>query len=602
MWPDHLRFILPADFLDNPFLFRRKKSMQFDRRLFRMLGAARPALLMIIIFGLLIAICIVGQAAALSKTISGVFLKDQTLVSLLPSLVLFAVFSILLSLLRWLENSSANKLATHIKLKLRRDIAAHLSKLGPSYLKNERSGEISNTLVNGVDSLDAYYSQFLPQLLLSVLVPVVILVFVFPADWLSGIIFLLTAPLIPVFMKLIGALAEHLNRKQWKTLSRMSAHFLDVLQGLTTLKLFGRSKNQIKTISQISNDFRTSTMKVLKVAFLSALVLELVATISIAVIAVEIGLRLLYGAIEFEKALFILVLAPEFYAPIRQLGAGYHAGMEGVAAAQRIFEILDRPAPAVSSEESPALSGAGASIRFIDVSYAYQDGERPALRDISMELQPGTTTALVGPSGAGKTTISYLLLRFLNPDKGRILVQGHDLTAIDPDIWRAQIAWVPQNPYLFHRSIAENICLANPAADDRQIAEAARQANLHEFITSLPEGYETVIGERGSRLSGGQAQRIALARAFLKDAPILILDEPTANMDPQIEAQLIASMNLLMEKRTVLLIAHRLNTVRRADRIIVLSGGRIAESGNHQELLKKNGLYAEFLGVAGTAV
>lgn len=334
-------------------------------------------------------------------------------------------------------------------------------------------------------------------------------------------------------------------------------------------------------------------MKVLKVAFLSALVLEIVATISIAIVAVEVGLRLLYGRMDFESALFLLILAPEFYLPIRLLGTLYHAGLEGVAAAERIFEILETPltAPAILKEQCPDLSSA--TIRFQDVHYAYDNGNRPALNGVSFAIPPGQKIALIGPSGAGKTTISNLLLRFIHPDSGKILIGEDDLSTLAPEHWREKIGWVSQKPYLFHQSIAENIRLANPDAPMSNIIEAARQANIHEFIESLPEGYDTVAGEQGARLSGGQAQRIALARAFLKDAPFLILDEPTANLDPQLEAQIRQSLKKLMAGRTVLLIAHRLNTVLDADQIIVMAEGKIREQGTHQTLLKKGGLYRQ---------
>lgn len=555
----------------------------------------RSAFFLTIALGVFAAVTIIGQAGALSSIINRVFLEKESLKAVGNMLLLFGALSLLRAGFVWSQQSFADKIAGQVKSDLRRRINQHLLRLGPAYTKSERSGEISNTLVNGVEALDAYFREFLPQIFLSALIPLLILIFVFPIDVLTGIVFLLTAPLIPFFMKLIGEIAGALNQKQWKSLSRMSAHFLDVLQGLTTLKIFGRSREQIKTISRISNEFRVATMKVLKVAFLSALVLEIVATISIAIVAVEVGLRLLYGRMDFENALFLLILAPEFYLPIRLLGTRYHAGLEGVAAAERIFEILETPltAPAILKEQCPDLPRA--TIRFENVYYAYDNGKRPTLTGVSFEIPPGQKVALIGPSGAGKTTISNLLLRFIHPDSGKILVGEENLSTLDPERWRGQIAWVSQKPYLFHQSIAENIRLANPDAPLPEIIEAARQANIHEFIESLPEGYDTLVGEQGARLSGGQAQRIALARAFLKDAPFLILDEPTANLDPQVEAQIRQSIKKLMAGRTVLLIAHRLNTVLDADQIIVMSEGKIREQGTHQTLLQNGGLYRRLI-------
>jgi len=554
-----------------------------DKRLPGLMGGMRSAFFLAIALGILAAVAIIGQAGALSSVINRVFLEKESLGAVGTMLLLFGALSLLRAGFVWGQQNFADKIAGQVKSDLRRRINQHLLRLGPAYTKSERSGEISNTLVNGVEALDAYFREFLPQIFLSALIPLLILIFVFPIDLLTGIVFLLTAPLIPFFMKLIGEIAGALNQKQWKSLSRMSAHFLDVLQGLTTLKIFGRSREQIKTISHISNQFRIATMKVLKVAFLSALVLEIVATISIAIVAVEVGLRLLYGRIDFESALFLLILAPEFYLPIRLLGTRYHAGLEGVAAAERIFEILETPltVPTILKEQCPDLSRV--TIRFQDVHYAYDSGQRPALNGVSFEIPPGQKVALIGPSGAGKTTISNLLLRFIHPDPGKILVDEDDLSTLDPDRWREQIGWVSQKPYLFHQSIAENIRLANPDAPLPKIIKAAKQANIHEFVESLPEGYDTLVGEQGARLSGGQAQRLALARAFLKDAPFLILDEPTANLEK------------LMAGRTVLLIAHRLNTVLDADQIIVMAEGKIREQGTHQTLLQNGGLYRELI-------
>lgn len=565
--------------------------MNDHKKLFHLAGGARNALILTVGCGLLAALAIIGQAAALSAVIERVFLQKQTLAALGEMLAFFGFVSLLRAMFSWMQQGFADRAAGFAKTGLRERIGRYLQQAGPAYIHTQRSGELSNTLVNGVEALDAYFREFLPQIFLSALVPLLILLIVFPLDLLSGIVFLLTAPLIPLFMALIGAAAGALNRRQWKSLSHMSAHFLDVLQGLATLKILGRSKEQIQTIARISTDFRLATMKVLKVAFLSALALEIVATISIAIVAVEVGLRLLYGKMDFQTALFILILAPEFYLPIRLLGTRYHAGLEGVAAAERIFQILETPPNAVQKFNDAPFDLSRQALRFENVYYAYDSGARPALRGISCEIPPGQTTALVGPSGAGKSTIANLLLRFIQPDNGKILIEDQNLNEIDPQRWREQIAWVSQKPYLFHRSIAENIRLARPTAPFERVVEAARLANIHEFIETLPQGYDTPVGEQGARLSGGQAQRIALARAFLKDAPFLILDEPTANLDPGVEALIRQAMERLMAGRTVLLIAHRLNTVTRAHQIIVLSGGEIRESGDHQQLLQAGGLY-----------
>lgn len=577
--------------------------MKLDRRLLRQAWAARLALVLTIGLGLLGGIAIVGQAGLLSRAVSQVFLDGYTLSQVSRLLLAFLVLSLVRAAFTWGGEVAANAVAAHVKRDLRAQLAAHLLALGPAYIRGERSGELTNTVVEGVEALDAYFRQYLPQLALAALVPVTVLFFVFPIDWVSGLIMLLTAPLIPVFMILIGGVADALTRRQWTSLSRMSAHFLDMLQGLATLKLFGRSREQIRAIARMSDQYRHATMGVLRVAFLSALVLEMVATISTAVVAVQMGLRLLYGHLSFEQGFFVLLLAPEFYLPLRLLGTHFHAGMQGVAAAQRIYEVLGTEARVKAGDElDPATSTSTLTLNLNlkDVHYAYDDGQRPALNGLSFDIFAGEKVAIVGPSGAGKSTVASLLLRFIDPDRGTISVDGRPLSELPPRAWRQQVAWVPQEPYLFHTTVAENIRLARPGATSEEVEHAARQAHAHAFIRALPQGYDTVIGERGARLSGGEAQRIALARALLKDAPLLILDEATANLDPEIEAQVQEAMERLLQGRTALIIAHRLGTVYRAGRILVMDGGRIVEEGSHGALLRAGGVYRRLVGAYGT--
>jgi ATP-binding cassette subfamily C protein CydD len=378
------------------------------------------------------------------------------------------------------------------------------------------------------------------------------------------------------------------------------------MQGLPTLRLFNRSERQVAIIARFTGDFREATLRVLRVAFLSALALELLATLSVAIVAVEIGLRLLYGGITFENALFLLVIAPEFYQPLRTLGARFHAGTESAAAAAHIYAVLAARPPALAlsaphpslAENPPPAADDGAfraaDIRFEDVFFAYEGG-RPALNGLSLTIEAGQRVALVGPSGGGKSTTAALLLRFISPASGQIRVGGVNLADIPAAVWRQSVAWVPQNPYLFHTTVLENIRLSRPEAAMAEVVAAARAAEAHDFITSLPFGYETSVGERGARLSGGQAQRIAIARALLRNAPLLILDEATANLDPENEALISAALARLLAGRTALVIAHRLATVRAADRIAVLDGGRVVESGTHDTLLAAGGLYTRLV-------
>lgn len=572
--------------------------MNIDKRLLHLARKSRFTLLLTIGLGFVAGVLTVLQASYISQVINAVFLQQQTRSQVSPLLVVLLGLIFLRTFLAWGSEMSASAIALRVKQDLRQQLFEHLLSLGPAYARGERTGELTSSMVAGVEELEAYFSQYLPQLVLAALVPLTFLLFVFPLDLISGIVLLVTAPLIPIFMILIGNLAQTLTQRQWRTLSRMSAYFLDVLQGLTTLKLLGRSRAQTSVIAEVSEQFRQRTMSVLRVTFLSALVLEMVSTLSTAVVAVEIGLRLLYGRLAFEQAFFVLLLAPEFYLPLRLLGTRFHAGMSGVAAAKRIFEILEMPAQQQprgdrNNDDQPlAMDGfpQDAAISFEDVYFSYED-ERPALRGASFKVLPGQKVALVGPSGAGKSTIADLLLGFIQPNRGNIKLGMMPFSSLASAEWRAQVAWVPQNPYLLNESIAANIRLGDPEASLDAVIQAARQAYAHEFIQALPQGYETVIGERGARLSAGQAQRIALARAFLKNAPFVILDEATANLDPRNEALIRQAVAQLLQNRTALIIAHRLNTVSQVDQIIVLDQGRVTEVGSHAQLLNENGLY-----------
>lgn len=575
------------------------------RRLLLLAKDTRFNLTIAVLSGLLAGTLTIWQAWLLSSTVDGVFLKGQTLAQVTGWLRWLLALIGMRGLLAWVNEVSANAVAVHVKTDLRERLYAHIQVLGPAYTQRERTGDLTAAAVEGIEALDAYFSQYLPQLVITALVPISILIFVFPLDLPSGIILLVTAPLIPFFMILIGKGAEIVTNRQYETLSRLSAHFLDSLQGLTTLKIFGQSKAHAKSIARVSDQFRDRTMNVLRITFLSALVLELLTTLSTAVIAVEIGLRLLYARMEFREALFLLILAPEFYLPLRMLGARFHAGMAGTSAAKRIFEILDTPfgnreleiGTHVSDSRIPTPEFQISNIEFSNVSFTYPNESTPALDNINLQILSGQHIALVGRSGAGKSTLVNLILGFIQPSSGKIYTNNQSRSTIDGPPSVEQIAWVPQKPYLFHDTIANNILLGNPDATQEQLEKAARAAHLHEFIETLPEKYETIIGEGGARLSSGQAQRLALVRAFLKDAPILILDEPTSSLDPETEALLEESTRQLMQGRTVITIAHRLNTVFQADKIIVLDKGQVVEQGTHEELIAREGIYARMVGV-----
>ncbi|MBI1259956.1 MAG: thiol reductant ABC exporter subunit CydD [Chloroflexi bacterium] len=591
-----------------------------DRRLIAEARIARGTLLLSVGLTAAVAGLVIVQALLFSRVINRVFLRGEPLAGVASLLLGLAVVIGLRALLSAGSSAAAAQVAIRVKAALRRRFSEKLLALGPAYTQGERSGELMLTATEGVEKLDAYFRDYLPGAVGAVLVPLLILLVVVPLDLLTFLVLLITAPLIPIFMALIGMAAGALARRQFGEMQFLGAHFLDVMQGLTTLKLFNRSQYQVGTIARITGQFGAATMQVLRVAFLSALTLEMLATLSVALVAVEIGVRLIEGGIGFEQALFLLVIAPEFYQPLRTLGAKYHAGTEGKAAAERIFAVLGAPESVTVSEDANGpTQPLEMRIRFDAVRYSYwsetgaftggqghsdrrseantlavgddNPGFRIALDGLSFTIEPGQRVALVGASGSGKSTTANLLLRLIAPEGGRILIDGVDLQTIPAEAWRAQIGWVSQRPYLFNTTIAENIRLGKPGASMDAVIEAAQQASAHEFILSLPDGYETLCGERGLKLSGGQAQRIAIARAFLRDAPLLILDEATANLDTDTEAEIEAALTRLMANRTALVIAHRLSTVVKADRIVVLEAGRAVEQGTHAELMTADGAY-----------
>lgn len=548
--------------------------------------------------GLLGGIAIIVQAWLLAGIVKDTVFDGAALDDVWGAmLALLGVFFIRAAI-GWSAERVAFQAAAGVKREMRARLARRLIAAGPIRLAGDAKGALAASLVDGIEALEGYYARFLPAMALMVMIPLAIVIVVFPSDWLSGLIMIGTAPFIPLFMILIGAGAERLNRRQWRKLARMGGHFLDAVQGLTTLKLFGASRREAALIAKTAEAYRLDTMKVLRVAFLSSLALEFFATISVAVVAVLIGFRLLWGEIDFFHGFMILLLAPEFYLPLRNMGKHYHARMEAIGGAERLLEIENLPVPPETTDAAPTLASPPA-LELKDVRLDYE-GRAPALQGLDISVGAGETLALVGASGAGKSSVLNLLLRFVEPSGGRIRVDGADLTRWSPEAWRRHIAWVGQRPSLFQTTIAANIAMREIAPKDwpalePAVRDAARRAGLLDVIDALPDGMETVLGDKGHGLSGGQAQRLAVARAFFKDAPLILLDEPTAHLDPETERRLARSLAELCRGRTAIVVAHRPTGIQWADRVCVLDGGRVVEAGTPEALAHGDGPFQRWL-------
>jgi ATP-binding cassette, subfamily C, bacterial CydD len=545
------------------------------------------------ILSFLFTLVVLVQMFSLSMIIAEVFTHH-----VVPGPLLFVIFGVCIiirSLLVWLRERNARKKSVIIKSKIRKEVFEKVLALGPLYSRSENTGGLIHLLTESTEKLEDYFTHYIPALLHIAILPPVIILFIFYLDWPSALILLITGPLIVFFMWLIGTYAKKISQEQWKALNRLSASFLDAIQGIKTLKLFGVSEQESGRIADSSNSFREITMRVLKVAFMSGMVLELAASISIALVAVQVGIRLIEGMMSFQPGLFMLLLAPEFYLPFRALGQHHHAGMEGSAAASEIFKVIDQPLASTSVEKALQPDSRSPEIKCNSLQYTYPEQTEAAINDLNCTLPSGQLTAIVGPSGSGKTTFVHLLLSYIRPDQGTIRVNDLSLEDIDSELWRQHIAYVSQHPHFFNGSILDNLLMAKPHANMEQIREAALDAGADEFISRMPQKYQTPLRDNASRLSGGERQRLALTRALLRGAPLLILDEPTSSLDPESEEVVTEAAMKAVKNRTTLVIAHRLKTVRNADNILVFNKGKIAESGNHNELIQKKGIYFDYL-------
>ncbi|MEV8288012.1 thiol reductant ABC exporter subunit CydD [Streptomyces niveus] len=545
-----------------------------DPRLLRYARATRRFLVAVVVLGLVGAGLVVAQAMIIAEVVVGAFEGGLDASELRTPLLLLGAVAVGRALVAWLTELAAHRASAAVKSELRGRLLERAAELGPGWLSGQRTGSLVALATRGVDALDDYFARYLPQLGLAVVVPVAVLARIVTDDWVSAGVIVLTLPLIPLFMVLIGWATQSQMDRQWQLLSRLSGHFLDVVAGLPTLKVFGRAKAQAESVREITSEYRRATLRTLRIAFLSSFALELLSTLSVALVAVGIGMRLVHGDLDLYTGLVVLILAPEAYLPLRQVGAQYHAAAEGLAAAEEIFAVLE-------SGPSDARGGADVPdslrLELEGVTVRHEGRAEPSLDAATLVVEPGETVALVGPSGSGKTTLLNVLLGFTAPTEGRVRVGGTDLSELDLDRWRERIAWVPQHPYLFAGTIAENVRLARPDADDAAVTRALRDAGAYDFVTALPLGADTPLGEDGTGLSAGQRQRLALARAFLADRPLLLLDEPTAALDGETEATLVSTIRRLATGRTVLLVIHRPALLSVADRVVEVGGGRGAE-------------------------
>jgi ATP-binding cassette subfamily C protein CydD len=509
---------------------------------------------------------VVVQWAGVAAFTSGVFAGGAAPVDLAGLLAV--------ALAAWLARAGLaavrDLLAARTSSRVRRDARAALARallrLGPDLMTGERAGELVTTATEGVAKLDAYVARFAPGVAAAVVVPPLVAVTVLVLDPASGAVLLLGGVLVAVFLWLVGTHAARSSREQWATLGQLGAVLVDTIRVLPTLVAYGRARGSVRWLTDVSESYRATTMRVLRTAFLSGFVLEFGAALCTALVAVTVGVRLFEGHLAFEPALLVLLLTPEFFAPLRALGADHHASMEGRPAAERLFALLDLPGPA---RGTGTVAPGVPHVRLVGVTLRHGG----ALAGFDLDLPPCSRTALVGPSGAGKTSAVRLLLGFTAPDEGVVLVDGVPLTSLDPDAWRERIAYVPERPWLLPGTVAENVRLGRPGATDGEVERALRRAHAWEFVTRLRLGLDTPLGEDAKRLSGGERLRIALARAFVKDAAVIVLDEPTSQLDAHGEAEVLAALDELADGRTVLTVTHRSAPLPLHDRVVTVPGG-----------------------------
>lgn len=561
-----------------------------QRTAFKALLEHKGQLLLLGLTCLVESLAIVGQAWFFGTLINNFIFSENTLHDERYSIIYLGIAIIVRLLAHYIQESVANRLGSAVKATFRERALEHMFKLGVQH--KERHGDVIHMLTDGLEQVDAYVARYIPQILYAIMIPLIMGIAIVDTLPIIGIILIITVPLIPFFMILIGKQADRLNKEQWERMSFLSGHFLDVLQGITTLKLFGRAKDQIKIIGRLSEEFKDSTLRVLRVAFLSALVLELVSTISTALIAVYLGLTLLDGEISFFSAFFILLLAPEFYTPFRQLGAAFHTGMAGKTSILKYEEFMNRQ-PSLPIGGQSQLKGKVQAIEIKDLTFTYADSEN-GVQHISLEAKRNSPIMLVGESGAGKSTIAHIIGGFLTAPKGSVTIDGLDLCDIDIEWWRQQITYVSQHPHIMKGTLRDVLSFGMNVSDE-EIIEACKEVQLLDVINRQQDGLDTVIGEGGLGLSGGERQRVALVRAFLRKGQVLILDEVTAHLDVKTEAIISSAIKRLMDNKIVIIIGHRLQTMHWASTLYVLKHGRIIQQGSYAKLLSVDGYFKDLV-------
>lgn len=537
---------------------------------------AKKWIMLSVLTGFISGLLLILQAYCLAAIVDDVYIQHLPFQKTTPYLATIIFIIIIRAGLSYIKEYSGFKSADIVKTTLRKTCFEHILQRGPEVVGQFKSAGLSTCIIEQVEATTDFFAHYLPQMSLVVLIPLAIIAFVFPFNWVAGSVLLITAPLIPLFMILVGWGAQSINQKHFTALARLSNQFLDLLQGMATLKLFNAIDNKISELAESTDDFRIKTMEVLRIAFLSSAILEFFASISIALLATYLGLSFLghlnigyyHHPASLKVALFILLLAPEFYLPLRQLGQYYHARHSAIAAASSLMDIIEDNTELKTQYES--IKSKENLITFTDITFQYPDNPNPIITDFNLTILPGEKIAFMGESGVGKTTLLNLLLGFIQPSKGTICISKQNLQTIERKQWLQQISWLGQNPKLLFGTVASNLRLAKPNATDDELLKACQIAALNDVILAHPLGLNMPIGEKNMGLSGGQAQRLALARAYLKNAPILILDEPTANLDQKNAELLYNSLQKIMIDKTVIMSTHRQETAAYVDTVIVL--------------------------------